>query len=276
MPGLNIGSESCEIDLASKCYNYGVDEAGSDLYTDHRIHIKELIVHYGIISYAWVEVSGGAKVEIVDELPEVGEENTIYLIETDDSAKSGINFEEVDVLPEVGNPKVIYLMDPQNSGSSSSGGATSVVAEHLVKVTYSELKALRDNSKLVPGTFYRITDYECTTTQENTQSAGHVFDIIVLALDTNRLSEEASAIQHEGDTYFANNKLEAWKLHYCLDNDTNRFAWANTANGKGIIYRMIDEFNNDCPYDFKNIQFKRKINLTNGYPVYDETNGTEM
>ena len=27
--------------------------------------------------------------------------------------------------------------------------------------------------------------------------------------------------------------------------------------GKGVIYRMIDEFNNDVPYDFKNIQFKR-------------------
>ena len=25
----------------------------------------------------------------------------------------------------------------------------------------------------------------------------------------------------------------------------------------GVIYRMIDEWNNDCPYDFKNIQFKR-------------------
>ena len=28
-------------------------------------------------------------------------------------------------------------------------------------------------------------------------------------------------------------------------------------NGKGIIYRMIDEYGNDCPYDFKNIMFKR-------------------
>ena len=26
--------------------------------------------------------------------------------------------------------------------------------------------------------------------------------------------------------------------------------------GKGVIYRMIDEFGNDCPYDFKNIKFK--------------------
>lgn len=44
---------------------------------------------------------------------------------------------------------------------------------------------------------------------------------------------------------------------YCLDNDTTRFNWADTINGKGVIYRMIDEFDNDLPFDFKNIQFKR-------------------
>ena len=31
-------------------------------------------------------------------------------------------------------------------------------------------------------------------------------------------------------------------------------------NFKGVIYRMIDEHNNDCPYDFKNIQFNRSAN----------------
>ena len=41
--------------------------------------------------------------------------------------------------------------------------------------------------------------------------------------------------------------------------------------GKGVIYRMIDEFGNDCPYDFKNILFKRK--LTDG--VLDEENGVD-
>lgn len=41
--------------------------------------------------------------------------------------------------------------------------------------------------------------------------------------------------------------------------------------GHGVIYRLIDEFNNDIKYDFKNIQFKRKI--TNGQ--YDAANGTE-
>jgi len=34
----------------------------------------------------------------------------------------------------------------------------------MVETTYNELKTLRDNSQLIPGSFYRITDYECTTT----------------------------------------------------------------------------------------------------------------
>lgn len=48
-----------------------------------------------------------------------------------------------------------------------------------------------------------------------------------------------------------------WKIQYTIDNDKNRFSWADSVNGKGVIYHMIDEHFNDLPYDFKNIQFKR-------------------
>jgi hypothetical protein len=128
---------------------------------------------------------------------------------------------------------------------------------NLVNITYNELKTLRDNSQLVPGQQYRITNYVTTTVQENTRSAGHQFDIIVTADDVNVLNENARAIQHTNDEndYFHNSDLAAWELKYCLDNDTNKFAWAT--NGKGVIYYMKDEFYNECPYDFKNIQFAR-------------------
>ncbi len=128
----------------------------------------------------------------------------------------------------------------------------------LTSVTYAKLVTLRNNGKLTPGMLYRITDYITTTTQTDTQSAGHPFDVIVLALSESELSEQAWAIQSERDAdgYFSNSKLEAWQIWYCLDNDTSRFAWADTENGKGVIYRMMDEHNNDCPYDFKNIQFR--------------------
>ena len=150
-------------------------------------------------------------------------------------------------------------LTPGNGISIEGGVISSTVDSLITPITYAELIALRGSSSLVAGMQYRITDYACTTTQENTQSAGHPFDIIVTADNENTLNEKARAIQHEGDTYFADCDLSAWKIWYCLDNDATRFAWADSVNGKGVIYRMIDEWNNDVPYDFKNIQFKRYI-----------------
>lgn len=290
----------------------------------------------------------------------------------------------------------------------------------LIEVKWQELKDKRDNGKLIPGSLYRITDYQCTTTQENTQSAGHQFDIVLLALSENKLAEEGWAMEHPTDVYdvtflgdnvtikcyiykymwydpdddklalrcnivdtstllaishervidgnivineenktatyddisdtlaekhitynyFQNSNLSAWKVWYCLDNDKSRFAWADDkirlkisvngnvyittgregiddigeylywgqqykdggaavyskgtpkigdsvytwtgspssptwitlgiveeieiTNGRGVIYRLIDEFNNDVAYDFKNIQFVRKLD-NNGH-----------
>ena len=128
----------------------------------------------------------------------------------------------------------------------------------FVEVTYSELKELRNSGKLVPGQRYRITDYETVVWDylaDTISVGGHVFDIIVRATNESALSEYADAIRHEGDTYFSGSNLSLWSLRYCLDNDVDRFNWANSENGKGVIYYMRDEWNNECPYDFKNIIF---------------------
>ena len=139
----------------------------------------------------------------------------------------------------------------------------------LVNKTYSELATLKSGNNLVPGQLYRITDYVTTTNgkcngiDNDARSVEHPFDIIVRAITNNKFNEEARAINHSGDSYFANCNLKVWKLWYCFDNDDVRFEWADTLTGKGVIYRMIDEFGNDLPYDFKNIQFKRyKITAT--------------
>ena len=213
-----------------------------------------------------------------------------------------------------------------------------ISADTLVEVTYAELVKLRNNSQLTIGCKYRITDYECTTITERTRSAGNRFDIIVTALSENTLDENARAIQHEGDTYFAGNDLNAWELKYSLDNDLAKCNWVsgvykidinqnygtglefsdiltinnktyylysgsnsyvsttsdlkvgdkifmfdfdtnsvtdNTATiiktyggqGKGVIYWLKDEFNNECPYDFKNIQYQG--NLINNDGTFD-------
>ena len=147
--------------------------------------------------------------------------------------------------------------------------------KNSTKLTYLELVELRDNAQLTPGTKYQIVDYVTTTNQENTQSAGHQFDIIVEALTENTLSEDVKVCLHEGDTYFANSDFNAWEVKYCLDNDAERFAWADTTNGKGVIFYMKDEFNNEVWYDFKNIQFLRTSQWFNDHPaeIYSTTSG---
>lgn len=96
------------------------------------------------------------------------------------------------------NDKITKIQEQIGSG---------VIPQTMVEITYSELKSLRDNGQLAPGCWYRITDYETTTSQYNTQSAGHLFDIIVLALDNKTLSEEAFACHSERDI-----KLQGMKM----------------------------------------------------------------
>jgi hypothetical protein len=67
----------------------------------------------------------------------------------------------------------------------------------------------------------------------------------------------ARAEVFDATSHFNNSDLNAWKLKYCLDNDSNRFDWANSS-GKGVIYYMKDEFDNEAPYDFKNILINGK------------------
>ena len=117
-----------------------------------------------------------------------------------------------------------------------------------INVTYEQLKTLVANGQLTPGRDYRIIDYVTTTSQENTKSAGHQFDIIVTALDENTLSEEAKAIQHDGDDYFANSNLSAWKIWYSLDNDTYKFAWAGNSRVDKTYTKL--EYTNECEYAF--------------------------
>ena len=191
-------------------------------------------------------LSGKANVDDVEEMEEtlVASITDIESRMAEKTALSALADEVNEVKDEVDNKLDITAYTPTTL---------------LEEITYSALKSKRYNGELVQGQWYRITDYTCTTTQENTQSAGHVFDIIVRADDVNVLNENAYAAKHSGDTYFTNAsaKLNAWELKYSLDNDTTKYYWADSTNGKGVIYYMKDEWNNECPYDFKNIQFKR-------------------
>lgn len=239
-----------------------------------------------------------------------------------------------------------WVENTAGEGDSGSGGS------FMQEVTYAELKALRNESKLVAGLKYRMIDYETTTSQEGTLSAGHPFDLILTALDEKTLDEKCSAIQSARDTdgYFANSNLAAWEVWYTLDNTKYGFgvvkglsftvmginvkcaengkytyndieydSFIGTAifegmtvlvkntnpttgddliilnggvednslntridninysqnEGKGIIYKLIDEFNNNVPWDFKNIEI---ISKKKGYLCYTftDTEGTNI
>ena len=290
--------------------------------------------------------SGGSL--IIDAVIEEGEteitipSGTFDAIDSLDSGKVAC-IRLTDENDDLGGPQMYYLVASipgylYSFSSPALGSETDILivdysnnckkivqdTRDLVDITWADLVNKRNESKLNPGTWYRITDYATTTTQTDTQSAGNSFDVIVLATSSNTLNENARAIWNtDVQDYFkqAGAKLDAWELKYCLDNDASRFSWAKemtisvgsttyprdksrdtthngtkyyawcldfmnlliyttseapkigdhtyddtfaedaditaVSNGKGVIYYMKDEWGNECPYDFKNIQFKR-------------------
>ena len=132
-----------------------------------------------------------------------------------------------------------------------SGGGT------IIETTYAELKSLKDSSALVPEQKYRITDYETMTKPDEDDyiSANHGFDIVVTALAESKLKSNAEVLLRDGDLYFANSKLEEWSIKYSIDNDSELYPFCDP-NGKGVIYKMVDENGNTAPFDFKNIMMK--------------------
>jgi hypothetical protein len=122
----------------------------------------------------------------------------------------------------------------------------------MVNVTYDELVNLCSENMLQPGAQYRITDYETSTVQSGTMPAGHKFDIIVTALTTNTLSEDAKACYHDDIiTRELSNRTQIQEFHDALGfeggGDTfqlmlNRYGagndnmgWVYEYNGKGYF-----------------------------------------
>ena len=142
--------------------------------------------------------------------------------------------------------------------SSTSKWVNGFVNINLVEnITYSSLYSLFSNGTLTPGMVYRITDYVTTTTEGDTTSEGNLFDLLVFAESNDKLNHRAIAIHSPRDinNYFIKNNLEKWKVWYDIENNKELYRWADSNNGKGVIYRLIDEFDNEAPYDFKNIKF---------------------
>lgn len=110
----------------------------------------------------------------------------------------------------------------------------------MEEVTYSELVELRNNSKLIPGLWYRITDYWFYTKVNKVKSGKKQFDVLVQAVSENELSEDAKACLHKGDQYFAKNHPDQLNFEI-LD-----FDWSECQPvydlyvDSGVVYDTID------------------------------------
>jgi hypothetical protein len=134
--------------------------------------------------------------------------------------------------------------------SSSGISVTSGGAEDL---TYSELVDRINNSALIKGSYYRITDFQTVHkilggTDVNT---GSVEPIIVLATKQNQIDSLVFSELFPNDI-----------LHYKVLDDT---IMAPSSGSKGVIlYRKDTQKNLSCYYDFRNVVFRRWA--TNPFP----------
>lgn len=190
------------------------------------------------------------------------------------------------------NQSFISLIDTPNGYSGQAGKMTVVndlenalefidveSGNSVRSMTYAELISAITSNSLIVGEQIRIIDYTTTTVQASTRSAGNNFDLIVTAISTNKISENAKAVLHSGDTYFSsvNSRLEAWDIKYTPFNNRSIYEWADESSGKGVIYFMRDEWGNECGYDFKNIQFYKNIDsLTTYYYTFSWINATNI
>lgn len=116
-----------------------------------------------------------------------------------------------------------------------------------IKVTYFELAKLRYDGLLDTRMEYILTDYNKDLTSET--NAHHNFYIILTAADNHTLNKKCSfMVDPEHADYFKYCSLDQWTGEYILNNDNT----VHIPGCNGTIVYMIDEFNNECNFDFKN------------------------
>jgi hypothetical protein len=129
-----------------------------------------------------------------------------------------------------------------------SGGASYVPT---ISITYSNLASLIAAGSLVQGQKYLINDYRTVHQIPNTTdvNTGDLEPLIVTAATSNTLSPVAISTTFPKDI-----------IWYNFTSDQNAIPGCT----KGYIYRRIDTIqNNDIPFDFRNVKFRRwQINVT--------------
>lgn len=161
----------------------------------------------------------------------------------------GLDYNVIEnILPDVtveDNDKVLMVQDGEWTKDY-----VDKLHDDIIEITHAELSSLKENGRLVKNQKYRITDYE-TSLKNGVDFAdidnSNPFDIIVTAMYSDELSKHAYTCE----------KGSLVKQHE-IKYDINAPGYS-----KGIIYWMKDKNENECPYDFKHIKFKR-FKVTDG------------
>ncbi len=112
---------------------------------------------------------------------------------------------------------------------------------NLVEITYAELAEAINSSTLIPGTFYKLTDFKTSVSDQEAYSVNpKSFQLVIKALSTNSISSTCSAISEDYPNAYK------WKIEYSIQGGTT-----------GTILSLTDELGNYAPFDFKSILVKK-------------------
>jgi len=140
-----------------------------------------------------------------------------------------------------------------------------------VNTTYSELTGLKNIAGLVPGQYYRISDFRLMWYNQSINDTGVKSGIApeplsVLAISNNKIFHEARSEFYPQDT-----------IYYDID-ASGSYTWGTLNNNvaipnfKGWIYRRIDhKLNIDIGWDWRNITVNCCRPVMTGIPIYTGT-----
>lgn len=145
-----------------------------------------------------------------------------------------------------------------------------------IEVTYSELVSLINSSELIPLQYYTITDYQTVhyipETNQNAINSGSTEPLILFATSNNTIDKEVISTQYPEDVIYYDWNENNWLTDTSFGDDVTIIS-----GFKGVIYRRYDtKWNNDIPYDFRQVKFRRwNTNDGTGYynGIYEDSDG---
>lgn len=248
-------------------------------------------VSFSALSYSGIPANSyfmGFDLDNSGKLSKLDNTGTITVIEGGGGSGGGISLTDLSVNAPLTYNNITGVFNIGQSSGSTSGFLSSIdwnkfnnkLGAVVTDVTHAQLVTLVNGDDLIPGTYYRITDYQTIYEQPDYTDlykpvttpiikTGPTQPLMVLALTNNVLSEQAYQEEFPKDT-----------IKYQLVYNTKK---TNTPT-KGRIYERVDENNNRTDFDHRNVLFKRyeciDYNLTEDlllhYPFGKDNNVIEL